>query len=52
MKIAAKEIDETKYWLMLCKESENYPNVNEELEDVLELARIVNKIISSSKKVN
>ena len=52
MKIAAKEIDETKYWLMLCKESENYPNVNEELEDILELARIVNKIISSSKKVN
>jgi four helix bundle protein len=52
MKIAAKEIDETKYWLMICKESENYPSVDQELDDVLELARIVNKIVSSSKKVN
>ena len=52
MKIAAKEIDETKYWLMICKESENYPSVDQELDDVLELARIENKKVSSSKKVN
>lgn len=25
LKIAAKEADETEYWLQLCKESENYP---------------------------
>ena len=27
-KIAAKEIEETKYWLELCKLSENYPSTN------------------------
>lgn len=26
MKISAKESEETKYWLLLCKHSENYPN--------------------------
>ena len=25
MKIAAKEADETEYWLLLCKNSKNYP---------------------------
>lgn len=25
MKVAAKEADETEYWLLLCDESENYP---------------------------
>ncbi|MFA6152567.1 MAG: four helix bundle protein [Chitinophagaceae bacterium] len=27
-KIAAKEVEETKYWLVLCKESTNYPDCN------------------------
>lgn len=26
LKIAAKEADETEYWLLLCQESANYPN--------------------------
>ncbi len=26
LKIAAKEADETQYWLQLCQKSENYPN--------------------------
>src|ERR1700757_134492 len=26
MKIAAKECDETEYWLLLCSRSENYPD--------------------------
>ena len=29
MKIAAKEADETEYWLGLCNESKNYPKTEE-----------------------
>lgn len=33
-KIAAKEADETEYWLLLCKESAHYPNPEKVLEDL------------------
>ena len=33
-KISAKEIEETIYWLELCKFSNNYPNVDELLEQI------------------
>ncbi len=49
MKIAAKEADETLYWLILCEKSETYkfePKLKNDLEDVI---RILSKIISSSK---
>ena len=29
LKISAKEVEETIYWLEFCKHSENYPNVDE-----------------------
>jgi four helix bundle protein len=49
MKIAAKEADELDYWLLLCKESKNYP-YNEELHLKLkEIIKILSKIISTSK---
>jgi four helix bundle protein len=48
-KIAAKEADETEYWLMLCKESEHYPEVENMLEEIQSIIRIISKIISSSK---
>ncbi|MEN9337328.1 MAG: hypothetical protein RLZZ500_2315 [Bacteroidota bacterium] len=50
-KIAAKEADEIQYWLCLCKESEFYPNPNEELfKEIQSINLILSKIISSSKK--
>ncbi len=49
-KIAAKEIDETEYWIELCNHSENYPTNQELLDNLKEIANIINKIISSSKK--
>ena len=49
-KISAKEIEETIYWLELCKFSENYPNVEELMEQVYNISRIVNKIIITSKQ--
>jgi four helix bundle protein len=49
MKIAAKEIEETKYWLILCNRSELYPTNQLLYEQVNEIGLIVYKIISSSK---
>jgi four helix bundle protein len=49
MKIAAKEIEETKYWLILCENAKTYP-FNENLKNkIKEIALITYKIISSSK---
>ncbi|MDQ3111065.1 MAG: four helix bundle protein [Bacteroidota bacterium] len=50
MKIAAKEADETHYWLLICKYSENYPDPGKLIADVESLKRILGKIIVSSKK--
>jgi len=50
LKIAAKEADETEYWLLLCKASDNYPYDNELLEELISIKKILSKIISSSKK--
>jgi four helix bundle protein len=49
MKIAAKEGDETEYWLLLCKEAPSYPNPDELLGDLVVLNKILSKIIASSK---
>jgi four helix bundle protein len=49
MKIAAKEADETEYWLMLCKQIKTYPNPDSLLEQVTPINKILSKIIASSK---
>jgi four helix bundle protein len=49
-KISAKEIEETIYWLELCKFSNNYPSANNLLEQINNISRIVNKIIITSKQ--
>ena len=48
-KIAAKETDETEYWLLLCKESDGYDNCDELLEKCTSIAKVLSKIISSAK---
>lgn len=48
-KIAAKEIEETKYWLVLCKLSKNYPDCEELERQIEEIERIITKIIATSK---
>ena len=51
MKIAAKEADETEYWLTLCEMSKNYPK-NELLKEKLQsIINILSKIISTSKSL-
>jgi four helix bundle protein len=49
VKLAAKEADETEYWLLLCKNSPSYIFENLLLDDVQELIKILSKIISSAK---
>ena len=50
MKIAAKEADETEYWLLLCSRSDNHPNCEDLISDCFSIIRILSKIISSSKQ--
>ena len=49
-KIAAKEMQETAYWLTLCKHSKNYPECDALIQKLSEIDKVINKIISSSKK--
>ena len=49
MKIAAKELEETKYWLILCEKAPSYPFDVNLKSKINELGLIVYKIISSSK---
>ena len=48
-KVAAKEADETEYWLLLCKKSDHYPNPETILEEIEVIIKVISKIISSSK---
>lgn len=49
LKIAAKEANETEYWLMLCQQSEHFPDCQHLLEQLNSIQRLLSKIISSSK---
>ena len=49
LKIAAKEADETEYWLLLCSNAEGYPTCEELLADARAIIKALSKIISSSK---
>lgn len=48
-KIAAKEAEETEYWLLLCQYSKSYPFDSELLENIKEIQRILNSIIHTAK---
>ena len=50
MKIAAKEAEETEYWLLLCKHAKSYPTNEIMLEEIRSILKVLGKIISSSKK--
>lgn len=50
MKVAAKELEETKYWLTLCEQSKQYPTDEVLIQKVKELGLIVYKIVSTSIK--
>ena len=49
LKIAAKEADETEYWLLLCKDSEGYDNCDGLLVACTSIIKVLSKIIATSK---
>lgn len=49
LKIAAKEADETEYWLLLCKNSEGYANCDILIGNCNSIIKVLSKIIASSK---
>jgi four helix bundle protein len=50
MKIAAKETDETKYWLELSNHADAYPTDEKLLIQISEIEKILSKIIATSKR--
>ena len=49
LKIAAKEADETEYWLLLCQQSKSYPSPETLLDKIISLKKLLSKIISTTK---
>lgn len=49
LKIAAKEADETEYWLALCKNTEGYAGCRHLQEKCSSINKVLSKIIASSK---
>jgi len=50
IKIAAKEAEETQYWLWLCAYAKSYPECKILIEKVEEVNKVLGKILSTSKK--
>jgi len=50
MKIALKEAEETEYWLELSDFSKEYPKPGKLLADIESILKMLNKIISTSKR--
>ena len=49
-KLAAKEMEESKYWLLLCDQFEFWPDPKNILNKLDEIQRIITKIIATTKK--
>jgi four helix bundle protein len=50
LKISEKEAEETEYWLLLCKNSEGYPDPENLIEEIRTIKRVLGKIICTSRK--
>ncbi len=50
MKIAAKEAEETQYWLWLCDHSQTYPNCKGLIEKLENINQLLGKILTTSKR--
>lgn len=50
MKIAAKEADETQYWLELCQDSDHLPSNPQLIKDIQSIIKVLSKIIASTKR--
>jgi four helix bundle protein len=49
MKIAAKEAEESQYWLWLCDYSSNYPDCKKLISKLEEINKVLGKILTTAK---
>ena len=52
LKIAAKEAEETQYWLWLCDYASSYPDCKKLIDKVEEINKVLGKILFTAKKSN
>jgi len=52
LKIAAKEAEETEYWLLLCQKSNNYPSPDKLPNHLTSIKKLLNSIITTMKNKN
>ena len=53
LKIAAKEANETEYWLKLCQKAKNYPNPEDLQDKLLSIQKLLSKLsLQQSKTIN
>ncbi|MBC7827958.1 MAG: four helix bundle protein [Chitinophagaceae bacterium] len=52
IKIAAKEADETHYWLLLCEYAGHYPDCKNLFLKLEEIQKVLNKILGTAKRKN
>jgi four helix bundle protein len=50
MKVAAKEGEETEGWILLCKHSTSYPDIDNLLNMLTSILKLLNKILGTSKR--
>jgi len=50
MKIAAQELDEAEYWMILCEKVNSYPTPTALLDRQIEISKILNKIIATANR--
>jgi four helix bundle protein len=50
MKIAAKEADETEYWLTLCEEAPLLPDPGKLRSDIIGIHKVLTKIVATTKR--
>ncbi|MGZ5135961.1 MAG: hypothetical protein ACXWCG_12460, partial [Flavitalea sp.] len=52
IKLAAKEADETQYWLLLCDYAQSYPDCKHLFFKLEEIQKVLNKILGTAKRKN
>jgi four helix bundle protein len=50
VKIAAKEAEETQYWLWLCDYASKYPDCKKLIEKLEEINKVLGKILTTAKR--
>ena len=50
LKIASKEVNETQYWILLCKHSKNYPDPSVLEEKLESIVKLLAKILGTIKR--